>query len=68
MGPSQAEELGKWWIQGLLSRYPCIHPFEFLRIFGYLIGFSDVWTVRMDTGYDLNTISVVCVAWLVTCD
>lgn len=68
MGPSQAEDLGKWWIQGLLSRYPSIHPFEFLRIYEYLIGFSDVWTVCMDVGYDLNTNSVVCVAWLVTCD
>jgi len=66
VGPSQAGELGKWWSQGLHSRYICIHPFEFLRIFGYLIDFSDVWTVRMDVGYYLNTNSVVCVAWLVT--
>ena len=66
MGPSQAGELWKWWSQGLHSQYPFIHPFEFLRIFGYLIGFSDVWTVYMDVGYDLITNSVVCLAWLVT--
>lgn len=68
MRPSQAEELGKWWSQGLLSQYPCIHPFEFLRIFGYLIGFYDVWAVCMDVGCDLNTSSVVYVAWLFTSD